>query len=59
MRFSRKSSRPLRGYVPDTDKRWTVYYLAAGMFAFSVFCLLPGFRHWNLGEAPDWAARCG
>jgi hypothetical protein len=47
--------RPLRGYVPDADKRWTVYYLAAGMLAFSVFCLLPALRHWNLGEAPDWA----
>ncbi len=53
--FVRQRSRPLRGYVPDADKRWTVYYLAAGMFAFSVFCLCPGFRHWNLGEAPDWA----
>ena len=36
---------PLRGYIPDADKRWTVYYLAAGMAVFSVFCLLPGFRH--------------
>jgi hypothetical protein len=47
--------RPLRGYTPDADKRWTVYYLAAGMLAFGVFCLMPALRYWNLGEAPDWA----
>jgi hypothetical protein len=46
---------PRIGYRPDTDKLYTVYYLAAAMTAFSLFTLAPALAHWNLGAAPDWA----
>lgn len=42
-------------YVPDKAKVHTVYLLAAGMAAVSVFCAVPGLQHLNLAEAPDWA----
>jgi hypothetical protein len=43
------------GYVPDSDKRWTVYYLGAAMAALSLYCMAPAVRYWNLSTAPDWA----
>ena len=42
-------------YLPDKTKVHTVYMLAAGMAALSIFCAVPGMPHLNLAEAPDWA----
>jgi hypothetical protein len=46
---------PRTGYQPDSDKRWTVYYLAGWMALFSLFSMAPALPHGNLGAAPRWA----
>jgi hypothetical protein len=43
------------GYRFDSDKRWTVYYLAVAMAALSLFSMIPALPHWNLAAAPAWA----
>jgi hypothetical protein len=48
-------SPPKTGYQPDSDKRWTTYYLAAAMISLSLFCLAPALPYANLGLAPNWA----
>jgi hypothetical protein len=48
-------AQPQPGYRPDSDKRWTTYYLAVAIIALALFCMAPALPHWNLGAAPGWA----